>query len=208
MTNISITPVQLNSPTDVMVLVLAAGRGERFSTSGGAGHKLDAVLAGQPVLTHVLNAVDAAGLASFLVRPEGGTAGMGESIAMGVRATANAAGWLILPGDLPLIRASTIRQVAQALVENPIVVPHWRSRRGHPVGFQRSYFPELAALQGDTGASSIVRASRLQGRVLDLPVEDVSTIIDVDTSEDLALARHLLQIGQVRVFEEEPSGKY
>ncbi|MCQ4288821.1 nucleotidyltransferase family protein [Pseudomonas stutzeri] len=200
--------LQLNSPTDVMVLVLAAGRGERFSVSGGAGHKLDAVLAGQSVLSHVLNAVEAAGLKSFLVRPEGGTAGMGESIAMGVRATANAPAWMILPGDLPLIRASTIRQVAQALVENPIVVPNWRSRRGHPVGFQRQYFAELAALQGDTGASVIVRGNKLLGRVLELSVEDAGAIIDVDTCDDLTLARHLLQIRQTSDFEGEPNGKY
>lgn len=87
----------------VSVIVLAAGRGERFIASGGRMHKLDAPLAGRPVLAHVLETVRRAGFEPQLVRPPGGTSGMGESIAMGVRATPDAAGWLILPGDLPLV---------------------------------------------------------------------------------------------------------
>ncbi|MGH8803408.1 MAG: NTP transferase domain-containing protein, partial [Polaromonas sp.] len=45
-----------------VVIVLAAGRGERFAASGGQVHKLDALLAGKRVLDHVLDAVRASGL--------------------------------------------------------------------------------------------------------------------------------------------------
>lgn len=61
-----------------VVIILAAGRGERFLASGGKTHKLEAVLAGQSVLTHVIQAVEAANLPWHLVRPEGGTPGMGR----------------------------------------------------------------------------------------------------------------------------------
>ena len=67
-----------------VVIILAAGRGERFLASGGKSHKLDALLGGQTVLAHVIRAVEAAALPWHLVRPEGGTRGMGESISLGV----------------------------------------------------------------------------------------------------------------------------
>ncbi|MFI4927817.1 MAG: nucleotidyltransferase family protein, partial [Burkholderiales bacterium] len=37
-----------------VVLVLASGRGERFVASGGNGSKLQALLAGRPVIEHTL----------------------------------------------------------------------------------------------------------------------------------------------------------
>lgn len=96
-----------------VVIVLAAGAGRRFIASGAKTNKLDTLLHHQTVLGHVLTTVKASGLGCYVVRPAGGTAGIGESIALGVKATANAGGWLILPADLPLIRSATLRQVAQ-----------------------------------------------------------------------------------------------
>ena len=45
----------------VIVIMLAAGQGERFAASGGQVHKLQALLAGKAVIEHVLNAVRASG---------------------------------------------------------------------------------------------------------------------------------------------------
>ncbi|HEY2256300.1 MAG TPA: NTP transferase domain-containing protein, partial [Variovorax sp.] len=95
------------------VIVLASGRGERFRAAGGAGHKLQAPLAGSTVLAHTLAAVRASGLPWHL--EDIGHPGMGDSIAAAVRATSGAAGWLILPGDLPLVQPATLHAVARAL---------------------------------------------------------------------------------------------
>lgn len=176
----------------VAVVILAAGRGERFLASGGATHKLDADLGGKSVLEHVIQAVQASGLAWHLVRPEGGTSGMGESIAQGVRATAGAGGWLILPGDLPLVRADSLRRVALALAGHPVVVPHYLYQRGHPVGFRRECFAALTRLQGDSGAAAVVRAHRNFGRVLDLSLDDPGIALDVDSLDDLREAERFL----------------
>lgn len=176
-----------------MVLVMAAGRGERFSVSGGTGNKLDAKLCGRPMLAHVLDAVRAAGLKSFLVGPQDAAEGIGESIARGVKATAHAPAWIILPGDVPLIKPGTIRQVAEALVDNSIVVPQWRSRNGHPLGFGREHFSELTSLHRDTGAHTVVVANKRRGKVFGLAVEDVGAVLDVNTHYDLTLVRTMLQ---------------
>jgi len=70
------------------------------------------------VREHTLAAVQASGLPWHVVEPAH-TAhmdqpGMGDSIATGVCACAQAAGWLILPADLPLIQPATLRAVARA----------------------------------------------------------------------------------------------
>ncbi len=178
----------------VTVLVLAAGKGERFRASGGTCHKLEALIAAKPMLWHVMKAVDESGLRALLVRPHGGTGGMGESIALGVRSTPDAAGWLILPADLPLIQAGTLHLVANSLSQNLIVAPHCDGRRGHPVAFRRELYHDLAALSADYGASSIVRANQSLGHVLDLAVDDIGIAEDVDTITDLVRVEKILRL--------------
>lgn len=174
------------------VIILAAGKGERFLASGATTHKLDARLAGKTVLSHLLQAVQSSGLKWHLVRPEGGTGGIGDSIAIGVRATSDAAGWLILPADLPLIKPASLQRVADALRENLIVVPHYRQQQGHPVGFSREYLTSLSALSGDIGAREIVRDARQRGNVLDMALTDAGAVRDIDQLSDLRLAQRWL----------------
>lgn len=167
------------------VLVLASGRGERFLASGGQGSKLQALLAGKPVLQWTLDAVRASGLPHHV--EDAGHPGMGDSIAAAVRATRDAAGWLVLPGDLPLVRPETLRAVAQALSGADVVVPVHQGERGHPVGFSRACGDELAALSGAQGAAKVVQAHR----AVELPVPDPGIAIDIDTVQALAHAEQL-----------------
>jgi len=185
------------SPERPVVIVLAAGRGERFRAAGGQTGKLEAMLAGRPVLAHVLDAVHHSGLDCHVVRPQHLAhtpgAGMGDSIATGVSATADAAAWLVLPGDLPLIRADTLRRVAEALMALPpgqaTVQPQYQGQRGHPVGFRRPCEGALRALQGDEGARSVLR--QWPAHLLD--VDDEGAVWDVDTPERLEQAARRLR---------------
>lgn len=177
-----------NSP---VVIVLAAGRGRRFLASGGAGSKLQADLHGKPVLDHVLAAVERSGLAHHVVHRAAGD-GMADSIAAGVRATATASGWLILPGDLPLISTASLSRVAQALLLQPVVVPTFEGGRGHPVGFAGECYAALAALSGEAGGAAVVEHYRREGRALLLPLDDPGILTDVDTLADLQRAHALL----------------
>ncbi len=179
-----------------VVIVLAAGRGERFAASGGAVHKLEALLAGKRVLDHVLDAVRASGLPCHVVQPDVQRPGMGDSIAAGVRATADASGWLILPADLPLIRSETLRAIALA-APCAVTVPLYQGRRGHPVRFAAACGPELLLLKGNQGAAQIVRAHEAINSVAFVDVDDAGTVTDIDTLDDLRRAEMLLgQLGQ------------
>lgn len=185
-----------NSSTPVLI-ILAAGLGKRFRASGGQVHKLQALLNDQSVLTHVLNMAKDCGLPWHVVEAGAGGPGMGDSIAAGVRATANAAGWLILPGDLPLVQAQSVQHVAAALMQkenhHTVVMPSFKGEQGHPVAFGRACLDGLLALSGEKGAAAVVRDARAANQVLDLPLDDAGIITDIDTLEDLARAETLLR---------------
>lgn len=173
-----------------VVLVLASGRGERFRASGGLTHKLQADLGGRTVLQRTLDAVRASGLAWHL--EDRGHPGMGDSIAAAVRATAQAAGWLILPADLPLVRPESLQAVAQALSNYPVVLPLHAGAKGHPVGFGPACREGLLGLSGDVGAASVLRQWQALGQVLTLALDDAGIVTDIDTLDDLARAARQL----------------
>lgn len=173
------------------VLILASGRGERFLASGGTTHKLQALLAGKTVLQHTLDAVKASGLPWHL--EDEGHPGMGDSIAAAVGKTPDAAGWLVLPADLPLIQAETLLRVATALQSADVVQPVFEQAAeqlsGHPVGFARVCLDKLLKLEGNNGAAGVL----FDYNAIKLVVNDVGIITDIDTVDDLARAEVLLK---------------
>jgi molybdenum cofactor cytidylyltransferase len=166
-----------------VVLVLASGRGERFLASGGTVHKLQADLGGMPVLQRTLDAVRASGLRWHL--EDAGHPGMGDSIAAAVRATRHAPGWLVLPGDLPLVQPETLYQIATAAMPTDMLVPMFEGQRGHPVRFSAACGEALANLTGNSGAAQIPPAQA----ATKLIVKDRGCVLDVDTVQDLERAR-------------------
>lgn len=175
------------------VIVLAAGKGERFKASGASQDKLHAMLCGQRVRDHVLAAVQSSGLPFHVVEREHTShlknPGMGDSIACGVAATPDATAWLVLPADLPLIQSKTLLALATALQGHVVVAPRYQGQQGHPVGFGVSCRAALLQLTGDQGA----RAVLAQHAVFWLDVDDEGCVLDVDTVEALALAQSRLQ---------------
>ncbi|HEY9209216.1 MAG TPA: nucleotidyltransferase family protein, partial [Acidovorax sp.] len=74
--------------------------------------------------------------------------------------------------------------------------PVHQGERGHPVGFAAQCLPGLLALAGEQGAASVVRQQAQQGRVRWVEVQDVGTVTDVDTVQDLERAAQLLAARQ------------
>lgn len=173
-----------------VVLILAAGRGERFIASGGTTHKLQALLAGKRVIDHVLDAVKASGLPYHVVTADPARPGMGDSIAAGVRATLDANGWLILPADLPLITSASLKAMALA-APRAVTVPVVSGQRGHPVRFGPECAEELLNFQGNQGAAQLIRGREATDSVAFMALDDVGCITDVDTLDDLQRAEKL-----------------
>ena len=169
------------------VLVLASGKGERFTASGGTCHKLQADLCGKTVLQRTLDAVHASGLRWHL--EDAGHPGMGDTIAAAVRATRDAAGWLVLPADLPLIAPQTLVDLAQLKTTAQVVVPLFEGQRGHPVRFAAVCGDALASLHGSLGGAAI----KDQFESLSWPALDAGCVTDIDSLDDLERARGLFK---------------
>ncbi len=195
------------------VIVLAAGKGSRFQASeGGEGgaHKLAQRLGDSSVLARTLaNALSSrlsvvvvtteafadvarrsVAARDVVVLPEVGSGdagplGMGVSIAAGVGARPHAAGWLVLPGDMPLVQPTTLQAVARGLEHHSVVYAQYRGRRGHPVGFAAELYSELVGLGGDEGARRLIARYPAFGVELD----DPGILVDIDTPGDLEAVR-------------------
>ena len=184
--------MSINNPfANPCIIVLAAGRGERFAASGGKVHKLQALLAGKPVIEHVLAAVKASALAYHVVEADPTRPGMGDSIAAGVRATQSACCWLILPADLPLITSGSLRAMAFA-PPCAVAVPMVGGQQGHPVRFGRECVGQLLYLQGNKGAAQLIRMRAVIESIALIELDDIGCITDVDTLGDLQRAEALL----------------
>lgn len=187
------------------IVVPAAGRGTRF---GGPLHKLDQAFDGSTVLgTTVRHAVQtqlpvvvvttaarvpllAQQLATrdiVVISDVEAARGMGATIATGVAERSGASGWVVLPGDMPLVQPGTLLAVAGALEQHPVAYAQYKGRRGHPVAFAAELYSELIQLTGDDGARRVMLRYPAHGQ----DVEDPGVLLDVDTARDLEAMRKL-----------------
>jgi molybdenum cofactor cytidylyltransferase len=93
--------------------------------------------------------------------------------------------------DHPLISAATLSTLVERFYasDKPIVLPAYKSKRGHPVIFASSLYPELLAAPLDKGARAVVWAHAAD--VLEVPTADEGVILNLNDAETLrrALAR-------------------
>jgi len=184
----------------IVGVLLAAGRGTRF----GAHKLLHPLPDGTPmVLAALRNLAPSVDSVIVVVRPEdkeliqllsqepahilpcpNAALGMGASLACGVCAASEADGWLIALADMPYVpTAATAALSAQLQAGASLIAPTYQGQRGHPVGFSRTFYPELAALSGDRGARHLLDLHTVQLRLI--PVAEPGILRDIDTPADL-----------------------
>ncbi|NDY90074.1 nucleotidyltransferase family protein [Ideonella livida] len=190
--------VQTSRPA---VLVVGAGRNSRGQ---GAAGVVAEMREGEPVLVHTIRRALASGLPVVVVTtgafavavgklvatrdvvvlgPAGSPAqaDLGEAVAAGVSARTGAAGWLVLPGDMPRVQPDTLRRVAAELARHPVAYAQFRGRRGHPIGFGAELFSDLVRLRGDDGARRLV--ARYPAQAVD--VDDPGVLPNPESEENL-----------------------
>jgi len=110
--------------------------------------------------------------------------GMAASLACGVHANRDAAGWLIGLADMPAVPAAAIAGVRNALLAGAdLAAPACDGRRGHPVGFASHYREELLALQGDTGGRRLLE--RDISNIVHIKIDNDGIFADIDIPNDL-----------------------
>jgi CTP:molybdopterin cytidylyltransferase MocA/SAM-dependent methyltransferase len=203
--------------------VLAAGAGSRFG-----GRKLEARLAGRPILQHTLDALEAAGLddpivvlppdsgleplldwrrAARVVNPEpdrglSSSLRLGWAAALASQPTPDAV--LVALGDQPRLDPDVVRRLVGSPPDRqrPIVAPRYAGSTAHnPVCIEASPAGAalVAAATGDRGLGPLLEARPELVRWLDVPGDNP----DVDRQDDLIAAIEADWADRVRANNEQ-----
>ena len=215
----------------IAAVVLAAGAGSRFG-----GGKLLAPLEGRPILQHVLERLESAGLDEVVVVVGGDRSdleaaidwgparrvvnpspdqGLSSSLKVGIGALSpDTDGAMIALGDQPLLPARAVRALldAEARAGRPVVVPVYADGAGrNPVLLRRDAFGLVDETDGDRGLGPLLDAH--PELVHEIPIRVEGGNPDVDTREDLVrlleaawAARVVANAEQVERFREVPDG--
>jgi molybdenum cofactor cytidylyltransferase len=116
--------------------------------------------------------------------------GLSTSLRAGLSALPSGVdGALVLLGDMPEVEGSVLRSLMAAFTGmSAICVPVRHGRRGNPVLWGRSYFPEMMELTCDSGAKPLM--ARHEAQLIMVEVATDSIFHDVDSPEDLERIRH------------------
>ncbi|HBM89253.1 MAG TPA: 4-diphosphocytidyl-2C-methyl-D-erythritol kinase [Rhodobiaceae bacterium] len=194
----------------VAAIILGGGR----STRMGPTNKLTSDFDGKPMIAHVADAALASKADGIILvtghEKEGVLKalagrpmeyahnpdyadGLSTSIRAGIKAAAeldppvDAA--VILLGDMPLVSSDLINHLIEArdpTDDKFICVPVVGKKRGNPVLWDASFFPDLLNLSGDVGAKTLMAQNT--DLVCEVPVDGDAPLADFDTPE--ALRKH------------------
>jgi molybdenum cofactor cytidylyltransferase len=184
-----------------LAIVPAAGQAERFG-----GGKLIADIDGEPLLNRTLRSLVDGGVDRLVVILAPGATfatvqlltdprvrrvvnpnperGMFSSILIGLAAE-DGDPILVLPGDMPFVKAETVTAVLnEATRTGRIVSPRFGGRHGHPVAFPGILKAEILKADVASTLATVLRAHDAQRTSIE--VSDPGVHRDVDARVDLA----------------------
>ena len=179
-------------------VVMAAGNARRFGEN-----KLAAALRGRSLILRALEAVPAEQFEKVVVvtqypevmrlagefrfaavhnpHPDWG---ISHTIALGLTEVRDCDGVLFCVSDQPLLRRESVKRLTALWRIHPekIAALGHGGFRGNPCLFPARFFPELMALEGDHGGSSVIRRHEEDLLLLEVPEAELR---DVDTAKAL-----------------------
>lgn len=181
-------------------IILAAGKSSRMKQQ-----KMLLPFAGSTVIEQVVNAslqsdVDSTivvmGSHEDLIREQLKTyklklihntnfeSGMLSSVQCGVNVLGNSDAFLVLPGDQPLVKSSTINNLVKAYEKSTksLMIPTFNGRKGHPVVIDANYAKQIMHLDPNIGLRQLFHNNENDIEFLALNTEEI--LIDLDFPED------------------------
>lgn len=183
-------------PATIQPIILAAGASQRFGSC-----KLLLEVEGKTLLQHCIDKLEATSLPApiivtgawhrqlqqrhptlALLENPHWQAGMGNSLAFAARQLNQQcdAAMVVLADQCAVTTEDLIELIRTYRQQSAIVCSHYNNRRGAPAIFPRSTFSELAQLDGDQGARTLLRGQ--QDNIIAVPL--ARGAIDIDTRDD------------------------
>jgi molybdenum cofactor cytidylyltransferase len=185
----------------VTAIILAAGYSSRMDAFKPL---LD--LGGRPVVTRIVETCRQAGIDEVIVvagyRKEliipviegvGARAvvnerydeGMFSSVIAGISAMEHGPqGFIVLPADIPLVRAATIRSLVSRFMggQHRVLVPSFRGSKGHPPLISAELMAVITGYEGENGLKGALE--KLESETVEVEVPDRNILFDVDNPAD------------------------
>jgi CTP:molybdopterin cytidylyltransferase MocA len=98
-----------------------------------------------------------------------------------------AAKWLLVPGDHPVLDPGLVRTLLESCTRQPrysIVVPTHGGRRGHPALIAWAHAAGIQKMAPGHGIDAYLRLHAAE--TLELQVDNAEILLDLDTPEDYA----------------------
>ena len=209
-----------NNNTDIAAVILSAGYSSRMKRFKPL-LKIGETTAVQKLIHSVKDAgigriVTVTGYSRELLRPvldsedciEAYNAdydsGMFSSIKTGISKARelypDAAGYLVMPVDCPLISAETVRTVAEHAGHDSggedFFVPVFEGKKGHPLFVPKFYAEEICSYDGPGGLKAVT--DKYWDRMVRIPVSDEGCLLDMDTQESYSELLEFYRSGCVR----------
>ena len=200
----------------IALVLTAAGSGTRFG-----GDKLAYPIDGKPMLLHALELYtclqDRFCTRVAVLKPDAGARreaalrmgfqvaenpnakdGMATSVVCGTLEAlkADPDGILYAVGDQPRMKEETVRRLLETFERDPsrIVAPIANDRRGNPVLFPKSLFPELLKLTGDVGGSRVIAKHPELLTTVEASLAELTDIDVLETERYYALHGNILSV--------------
>ena len=113
-----------------------------------------------------------------------------SSIQAGIRSLSECEtdGMLLCPVDHPIVSATIVARLIEEFDSSarPIALPTYRGKRGHPLIFRASLYPELLAADAGIGARQVVWAHADQ--ICEVPTEEEGVVLNVNDPSTLERA--------------------
>ena len=193
-------------------IVLAAGRSSRMRADGQSLNKLLQLLAGRPMVRHVVEAALKSAVSDVVVvtgndgprviealqdlpvvfsENQDYSKGLSTSLISGLNnLPADCDGALILLGDMPGVDSALLDRLIAAFdpaEDRAIIVPVHAGKRGNPVLWARRFFPEMLELSGDAGARALF--GPYSSLICEVEAGSDAPLVDIDTEEALMAYR-------------------
>ena len=194
---------------DIGCVVMASGLSARYGRN-----KLLETLGGRAVIVHTVQNLAAAGIVPLVVTRSDAVSALmdragiacvrhdgplkSDTMRAGLEALPpDAAGFLFMPSDQPLVRPDSLRRLAARFLENPARAARlgYGQIPGSPVLFPAACREALLAYRGDRGGADVLKSRRIPCDIVQAahPWE----LWDVDTPEAMARVRAIYRAGHL-----------